>query len=126
MDILMKRIIMAVMSLILMGVTFESVRRRALRERYALLWLLSALAVFVSAAFPSIPDFVARKLGITFIEGASYVFAFFVMMVVFHISIAISRLRADLEAQARRNTLLKAEVERLEKELAKRGGGKTG
>ena len=126
MDILMKRIIMAVMSLILMGVTFESVRRRALRERYALLWLLSALAVFVSAAFPSIPDFVARKLGITFIEGASYVFAFFVMMVVFHISIAISRLRADLEAQARRNTLLKAGVERLEKELGKRGGGKIG
>lgn len=119
MDILSKRIIMAAMSLVLMGVTFEYVRRRALRERYALLWFVSALAVLVSAAFPSVPDFVARKLGITFIEGASYLFSFFVMMVVFHVSIAISRLRSDLEAQARRSALLKAEVERLEKELRK-------
>lgn len=121
MDIISKRIIMTIMSLVLMAVTFESVRRRALRERYALLWFVSALAVLVSAAFPSVPDFVARKLGITFIEGASYVFSFFVMMVVFHVSIAISRLRADLEAQARRNALLKAEVERLEKALRESG-----
>lgn len=121
MDIISKRIIMTIMSLVLMAVTFESVRRRALRERYALLWFVSALAVLVSAFFPSVPDFVARKLGITFIEGASYVFSFFVMMVVFHVSIAISRLRADLEAQARRNALLKAKVERLEKALRERG-----
>ena len=121
MDILSKRLIMATMSLVLMGVTFEAVRRRALRERYALLWMLSALAVLASAAFPSVPDFVARALGITFIEGASYLFSFFLMMVIFHISIAISRMRADLEAQARRSALLKAEVDRLKEELRAHG-----
>ena len=36
MDILSKRIIMTVMSLILVGGTLEAVRRRSLRERYAL------------------------------------------------------------------------------------------
>ncbi len=120
MDILAKRIIMTAMSLVLMLVTFEALRRRALRERYALLWFLSAAAVLTSAIFPSVPDFVARKLGITFIEGASYLLAFFLMMVLFHISIAISCMRRDLEAQARRCALLKARVEKLE---AARAGG---
>lgn len=119
MDILSKRIIMTVMSLILVGGTLEAVRRRSLRERYALLWLLSGLAVLMSAAFPSVPDFIARHLGITFIEGASYLFAFFLIMVIFHISIAISHLRATIEAQARRIALLGAEVERLRGERGK-------
>ena len=108
-----KRFIMALMGLVLLGVTFEAVRRRALRERYAILWVLSGVVVLVSAACPSLPELVARALGITFIEGASYLFAFFLVMVVFHISTAISRIRADLEAEARRSALLQAEVERL-------------
>lgn len=113
MDIFAKRLIMTAMSLVLAAVSLEAVRRRILRERYALLWLASALAVLISAICPSIPDFVARALGITFIEGASYLFAFFLMMVTFHMSIAISRLRGDLEAQARGIALLKAEIEEL-------------
>lgn len=113
MDILSKRIIMTIMSLMLVGITFEAVRRRSLRERYALLWFLAALAVLVSAAFPSVPDFIARKLGITFIEGASYLFVFFLIMVVFHISIVISHLRAAIEAHAQRIALLSTEIERL-------------
>lgn len=113
MDIFTKRLIMAAMSLFLTAVSLEAVRRRVLRERYALLWLASAMAVLVSALFPSVPDFIARALGISFIEGVSYLFAFFLMMVMFHMSIAISRLRGDLEAQARRLALLKAEIRRL-------------
>ena len=110
-----KRFIMTMMGIVLLGVTFEAVRRRALRERYAILWVLSGVVVLVSAACPSLPELVARALGITFIEGASYLFAFFLVMVVFHISTAISRIRADLEAEARRSALLQAEVERLAK-----------
>lgn len=121
MDIFSKRLIMVAMSLVLAGVSLEAVRRRVLRERYALLWLASALAVLVSAICPSIPEFLARALGITFIEGASYLFVFFLVMVMFHMSIAISRLRGDLEAQARRSALLKAELEEMREKAKGRG-----
>ena len=112
-----KRLIMTGMSFALLGVTFEAVRRRALRERYAILWVVSGGVVLLAAACPSIPDFIAKTLGITFIEGASYLLAFFLVMVVFHISTAISRIRADIEAQARYAALLKAEAERLKAEI---------
>lgn len=112
-----KRLIMTVMSFVLLGVTFEAVRRRTLRERYAILWVVCGIAVLISAACPSIPEFIAKGLGITFIEGASYLLAFFLVMVVFHISTAISRMRADIEAQARHAAILKAEVEELRARL---------
>ncbi len=117
MDLLAKRLIMTVMSLVLLGFTFESVRRRKLRERYAVLWMLCGAMVLVCAAFPSIPDFVARRLGLTFIEAAAYIFAFFLILVIFHISIAISRSRENQEASARRMALLQAEIEKLRTEV---------
>lgn len=112
-DIIVKRIIMAVMGLVLMGITFESVRRQKLHERYAILWMLSGFAVLVCAVVPALPESIARLLGITFIEAAGYFFAFFLMLVLFHISLAISKLRFNRDAAARRIALLQAELERM-------------
>lgn len=112
-DIIIKRIIMVVMGLILMGITFESVRRRKLHERYAILWMLSGVVMLVCAIIPALPEKVARILGITFIEAAGYFFAFFLILVLFHISLAISKLRFNQEAAARRISLLQAELDRM-------------
>lgn len=115
-----KRIIMILMSFVLLSVTFESVRRRKLRERYAILWVAASMAVLASAIFPAIPDWIARTLGITFIEGAAYLFAFFLVMVLFHVSIAISNLRSLVDASARRLALLEAETAKQKREAEKR------
>ena len=112
-DIIVKRIIMAVMGLILIGITFESVRRRKLLERYAILWVVSGFAVLICAAVPILPEKIANFFGITFIEAAGYFFSFFLVLVLFHISLAISKIRSNQEAAARRIALLQAELESL-------------
>jgi hypothetical protein len=104
---------MAVMGLILIGITFESVRRRKLLERYAILWVVSGFAVLICAAVPVLPEKIANFFGITFIEAAGYFFSFFLVLVLFHISLAISKLRSNQEAAARRIALLQAELESL-------------
>lgn len=115
--LLTKRLIMGLLSVILMLCTFEAVRRRRLRERYAILWIVAAAAMLISTLFPCIPEIIAKTLGISFFESASYIFVFFLILVIFHISVTLSHHRGDLEAQARHIALLKTEVDHLRSEI---------
>ena len=49
--------------LLVLLLTFELVRRRALREKYAALWLLVSVVALVFAVFPTTLDHLATLLG---------------------------------------------------------------
>jgi hypothetical protein len=51
-------------SLVTLAVLFEMLRRRRLREKYAVLWVLVALATLVIAAFPAVLDRLAGLVGV--------------------------------------------------------------
>ena len=94
-------------SLLLLVVVFELVRRKRLLERYALLWLFSGLVLLLLAAWQNLLEGVARAIGIFYAPSALFVIAFgFVLLLLLHFSLAVSRLADQSKVLAQRLALL--------------------
>jgi hypothetical protein len=103
-----------VASLILVLVVFELIRSRRLRERYALLWLLTGIVLVVLSAWRGGLNTIAGWLGVKGYPPA-VLFAvglLFVILVLLHYSTVISRLSDQNVILAQRLALLEAEVRR--------------
>jgi hypothetical protein len=95
----------------LVFVVFELLRRRRLIERYALLWLLSSLVLLVLSLWTGLLDRLSNTLGIAYPPNALFMVAFaFVLLLLLHFSIAISRLSGETKVLAQ-------EVARLDREI---------
>lgn len=93
----------------------ELVRRRRLLERYALLWLLSAVVLLLLAVWRGLLADLADLFGIAYPPNALFFVAFgFVLALLLHFSIATSRHSDQLKVLAQRNALLEERVQRLE------------
>jgi len=100
-------------SLILVLVVFELIRSRRLRERYALLWLLTGIVLVILSAWRGGLNTIAGWLG-----GRGYtpavLFAvglLFVILVLLHYSTVISRLSDQNVVLAQRLALLETKLE---------------
>jgi hypothetical protein len=101
----------------LLLVVLDLVRRRRLMERYALLWLGSAVALIGLAAWGGLLDTVAQAVGIATPSNALFLAAFlFVLVLLLHFSIAVSRLTDQSKVLAQRLALLEERQRRTEKE----------
>ena len=99
-------------SLVLLLVVFELVRSRRLRERYALLWLLTGVVLVVLSAWRGGLNTIAGWLGVRGYPPA-VLFAvglLFVILVLLHYSTVISRLSDQNVILAQRLALLELEV----------------
>ena len=99
-------------SLMLVLVVFELIRSRRLRERYALLWLLTGIVLVILSAWRGGLNTIAGGFG-----GRSYppavLFAvglLFVILVLLHYSTVISRLSDQNVVLAQRLALLEAKL----------------
>ena len=111
-------IVAALVSLGLLFVVLELIRRRSLRERYALLWLLTAAVMLVLSLWRSGLDTLAGLAGIAYAPSALFaVGAVFVVIVLLHYSTVISRLSDENAILAQRVGLLEAD---------RRSGGRSG
>jgi hypothetical protein len=100
---------------LLIGV-LELVRRRRLTERYALLWLGSALVLLVLSAWANLLNKVSDLLGVaTPVNTLFAVGLGFVLLLLLHFSVTVSRLSEE-------NKLLAQESGRLDQELRSRDG----
>ena len=103
---------------LLLGI-LELVRRRRLLERYALLWLFSAGALLALAAWKGLLEKVADAIGIFYPPSALFVVAFaFILVLLLHFSVAVSRLAEQSKVLAQRMALLEARSRELEERLA--------
>ena len=85
----------------------ELVRRRALLERYALLWLGASLVLLVLACWRDLLSTVANALGIAYAPNALFFLAFTAILVLLlHFSIAVSRLADQSKILAQRLAML--------------------
>jgi hypothetical protein len=101
-----------VASLVLVVVVFELIRSRRLRERYALLWLLTGLVLVVLSAWRGGLNTIAGWLGVRGYPPA-VLFAvglLFVIVVLLHYSTVISRLTDQNVVLAQKLALLEAEL----------------
>jgi hypothetical protein len=92
-------------------VVFELLRRRRLIERYALLWLLSSFVLLVLSIWTGLLEIIADAVGIIYPPNALFVIAFaFVLLLLLHFSIAISRLSGETKVLAQKVARLDAQV----------------
>jgi hypothetical protein len=106
-----------VSALLLVGV-LELVRRRAFLERYALLWLFSALVLLGLAVWEGALEALADLVGIAYPPNALFLIAFgFVLMLLLHFSVAVSRLSDQTKVLTQRLALLEHRQHRTEEQL---------
>ena len=101
------QIVAIVASALLLLTVLELVRRRRLLERYALLWLFSALVLMGLAIWRGLLEEVAAAVGIAYPPSALFLIAFgFILLLLLHFSLAISRLSDQSKVLAQRIALL--------------------
>jgi hypothetical protein len=105
------QIVSIVAAALLLLAVLEMVRRRRLLERYALVWLGSAVVLLGLAIWRGALTDLAKTLGVTYPPNALFVVAFgFVLVLLLHFSLAVSRLSDQSKVLAQRLALLEARV----------------
>ena len=107
----------AIASLLLLVVVFELIRSRRLRERYALLWLLTGLVLLALSVWRGGLNTIAGWFGVRGYPPAVLfaVGSLFIILVLLHYSTVISRLSDQ-------NTILAQRLALLEERLSTGGG----
>jgi hypothetical protein len=101
----------AVAALVLLVVILELIRSRRLQERYALLWVITAVVLLVFALWRDGLNVLARTVGIAYPPSALFLLAaVFILVVLLHYSTVISEL-------AERNLMLAQRIALLEQKL---------
>ncbi len=100
-------------------VVFEMVRRRRLMERYALLWLLASAILLGLAVWRNLLEVISRAIGVAYAPSALFVIAFgFILVLLLHFSLVISRLADQNKVLAQRIGLLQQQVDAAEQRTA--------
>jgi hypothetical protein len=107
------QIVSIVAAVLVVFVILELVRRRRLLERYALLWLGSGLVLLALAIWRDALSKLANAIGVAYPPNALFLIAFgFVLFLLLHFSLAVSRLSDQTKVLAQRLALLEEKVER--------------
>jgi hypothetical protein len=95
------------------------VRQRRLLERYALVWMAVTALLITLALWDGLLIGVASLIGIAYPPSALFVIAFgFVILLLLHFSVAVSRLTDQSKVLAQQLSLLEERVRRQEEREA--------
>jgi hypothetical protein len=98
----------------LLLLVLELVRRRSFLERYALMWIFAALILLGLAIWKGVLQTVADSVGIAYPPNALFLVAFgFVLILLLHFSLAVSRLSDQSKVLAQRLALLEERLREL-------------
>src|SRR6266540_3827188 len=97
------QILAIIASSALVLLVFELLRRRRLIERYALLWLGSSLVLLLLSIWTGLLEIISKAVGIIYPPNALFMIAFgFVIVLLLHFSLAISRLSGETKVLAQK------------------------
>lgn len=106
------QIVGLVSGLLVLALMFTLLKRRQLKEKYAVLWLLVSVAVAVLAVAPGLLDAVAVALGVEEpVNLLLFVGVLVLLVVCVHLSWESSRLEDETRALAEEVALLRLQVE---------------
>ncbi|MBA2359018.1 MAG: DUF2304 domain-containing protein [Actinobacteria bacterium] len=105
-------IVSAIASILLLLVIFELIRSRRLRERYAILWLLTGLVILALSLWRGGLNTIAGWVGIeTYPPAVLFaVGSLFILAVLLHYSTVISKLSDQNTILAQRLAILESEL----------------
>jgi hypothetical protein len=112
-------IIASFVAAVILGIVFELIRRRRLRERYALIWVVTGVVLLVLALWRRGLNTVAGWMGVKTYPPSVFFAAIllFVLVLLLHFSIVLSRLSDQNTTLAQRLALFETDV--LEREQKK-------
>ncbi|MEA2363961.1 MAG: hypothetical protein QOD71_3106 [Thermoleophilaceae bacterium] len=101
------QVVAIVASALLLVVILELVRQRRLLERYALLWLFSSLVLLALAVWNDALSTLSNAIGVATPSNALFLIAFgFVLVLLLHFSLAVSRLSDQSKVLAQKLAIL--------------------
>src|SRR5215211_7654593 len=101
-------VFIVVIALVAVALVLRLVATRQLRSKYALLWLVVAVALMVVAAFPGLLDELADLAGVAYAPTLFLLMALGLLgLLVAHLTWEVSRLEIRLRALAEDNALLR-------------------
>ena len=105
----------ALSSLVIFAVVIELIRSGRLRERYALLWLGTAVVILVFGLWNDLLNQLSDALGIAYPPNALFVLAMaFVLLLLLHYSTVISKLSDRTTTLTQRIAILEQRLRELE------------
>jgi hypothetical protein len=112
-----QRAVAVLTTIALLIIVVDLVRRRRLLERYALVWMAVTVVLLVLSAWGGLLGRVADAIGVSYPPSALFAAAFgFVIFLLLHFSVAVSRLTDQSKLLAQRLALLEERIERQEEE----------
>lgn len=108
---LVRRLVPLVMAVIVLAVTVEMIRRRKLREEYAMLWLFTSLALVLLAIFPNVVIWLQDTLQVNYLTIVVLALFLFLSMIVMHFAVVISKQAEDIRQLAQGMALLNQKLQ---------------
>lgn len=108
-----------IFALVMVALVIEMVRRKKLREKYAVLWLVVGTGALVLAGFPKLLALVAGLLGVQ--VPANLLFAMSIVLLIgvcLHLSWELSVVEDETRILAEEVAILRVSLERLEQRVA--------
>lgn len=102
------------LALAIVGLVAEMLRRKKLREKYAIWWLVVGIATLVLAAFPQLLDYVAQAVGVQLPSNLLFILSILMLLgVCLHLSWEISVVEEETRALAEEVAILRIQVEQI-------------
>jgi hypothetical protein len=103
---LTRRLVPLVMAIIVILAAIELIRRRKLREEYAMLWLTASVALLVFAIFPGIVLWLQNTLQVNYLTIIVLSCFLFLAMILMHMATIISRQAEQIRRVAEQIALM--------------------
>ncbi len=111
------QIIMIVSSSLFFLFIFNMVRVKRLELKYALTWILTSFSLILLSVFPQLLKFISNILHIKEPVNALFLsIIFFLLLIVFTLTMSLSRNANRVKTLTQEIGILKASIEKLEKE----------
>ena len=118
---LRQRALAILLSIGLIILIFELVRRKKLREEYSWLWMLSGVVIFVLASWHSLLLSITRLLGIALPASTIFLLGvFFLILINLYFSVKISTLANQLKDLTQKQAILESSIEESSRDRRKR------
>lgn len=112
------RLALGLLSFMVLMITLEAVRRFAMEERYALLWVSTGVILVVFAIYPDAVGWLAKLTGMQYVSAITMVVFAFLLLVAFHFSLALSQVRDNQKRLCQHTAELELRVAELEQKLS--------
>ena len=111
------QIFVGLISLAFFVLTFELIRKRILREEYAILWLFTSLFIAVLSLWPRMVPLISKITGFYYVTALLLIVTVFLIAMLMHFSTVISRIKDANKELTQRYGLLELRVREMEQNM---------